>query len=159
MHVIGEGPATVEVPESPARPFRLRRFRGVRLSPQKVANPGTARAFARPYHHVARRLAEWQAQGYVHLDSEPALYLHEYSVHGMTIRGLVGGMDISTRAETIDERVVFPHEAVQVEQADELADRMHEMGLNPAPILLVHRGPATVRELQTEIMRREPDHE
>lgn len=159
MHVIGEGPATVEVPDSPARPFRLRRFRGVRLSPQKVANPGTARAFARPYHHVARRLAEWQAQGHVHLDHEPAIYLHEYSVHGMTIRGLVGGMDLSSRAETSDERVVFPHEAVQIEQADELADRMHEMGINPAPILLVHRGPATVRDLQAEIMRREPDHE
>lgn len=159
MHFNGEGHSGVEVPASPARPFRLRRFRGVRLSPQKVANPGTARAFARPYHHVARRLAEWQAEGYVELDNEPALYLHEYSVHGMTIRGLVGGMDLSSRATTTEERVVFPHEAVHAEQADELAARMHEMGLNPAPILLVHRGPATVRALQTEIMRLEPDHE
>ncbi|WP_162598751.1 DUF1015 family protein [Nocardioides gilvus] len=129
------------------------------MSPQKVANPATARAFARPYHHVARRLAEWQAEGYVQLDSEPALYLHEYSVHGMTIRGLVGGMDLSSRAATTEERVVFPHEAVHPEQADELADRMHEMGLNPAPILLVHRGPADVRALQAEIMRQVPDHE
>lgn len=159
MHVLGEGPTKGEVPASPARPFRLRRFRGIRLSPQKVANPGTARAFARPYHHVARRLAEWQAQGFVDLDSEPALYLHEYSVHGMTIRGLVGGMDLSSRAATTNERTVFPHEAVHPEQADELADRMHEMGLNPAPILLIHRGPAAVRELQTQIMAQVPDHE
>jgi uncharacterized protein (DUF1015 family) len=42
--------------------------------------------------------------------------------------------------------VVLPHEGVHAGQADELADRMEEMGLNPAPILLLHRGSAALRD-------------
>lgn len=158
MHENGEAPPLdVEIPASPARPVELRPFRGVRLSPQKVANPSTARAFARPYRDVASRLARWQDEGFVAVDLEPSLYLHEYSVHGMTIRGLVGGLQLSTRATTHEERCVFAHEAIHPEQADELAARMQEMGINPAPILLVHRGPAAVREAMHEVMRQEPD--
>ncbi|QCX27341.1 DUF1015 family protein [Nocardioides jishulii] len=159
MHENGDTPTPdVEIPASPAHPVELRPFRGVRLSPQKVANPSTARAFARPYRDVATRLSRWQDEGLVELDLEPALYLHEYSVHGMTIRGLVGGLQLSTRATHHDERSVFAHEAIHPEQADELAARMYEMGMNPGPILLVHRGPATVRALQRRVMERQPDH-
>src|SRR5690606_23329564 len=143
-------------PASPERPIALRPFRGVRLSPQKVANPGTARTFARPYRDVAKRLSQWQDDGYVDIDLEPALYLHEYTAHGMTIRGLVGGLELSSRASTHDGRAVFPHEAIHPEQADELAQRMHEMGINPAPILLVHRGPASIREVHRSVMGHPP---
>ena len=135
----------------------LRPFRGVRLSPQKVANPATARAFARPYRDVAKRLTQWKHDGLVDVDVEPALYLHEYTAMGMTIRGLVGGLELSTRATDQAGRAVFPHEAIHPAQADELAERMHEMGINPAPILLVHRGPASIRELQRAIMTTIPD--
>ena len=152
MHVHDEVAAQVEVPASPERPIALRPFRGVRLSPQKVANPATARAFARPYRDVAKRLSQWQRDGYVDIDLEPALYLHEYTAHGMTIRGLVGGLELSTRATSPSERAVFPHEAIHPEQADELAARMHEMGINPAPILLVHRGPESIRQAQKAVM-------
>lgn len=152
-------PQHVEVPASPARPVELKPFRGVRLSPQKVANPATARAFARPYRDVASRLSRWQEEGLVELDLTPALYLHEYALHGLTIRGLVGGLELSTRATTQDERTVFAHEAIHPEQADELAQRMHEMGINPAPILMVHRGPQAVRDVQAEVMSLAPEHE
>lgn len=159
MHENGEAPRpAVEIPASPAHPVELRPFRGVRLSPQKVANPATARAFARPYRDVAGRLSRWQAEGSVEIDLDPALYLHEYSVHGMTIRGLVGGLQLSTRASSNEQRSVFAHEAIHPEQADELAARMDEMGINPAPILLVHRGPASVREVQRQVMAQTPDH-
>lgn len=149
----------VEVPASPARPVELRPFRGVRLSPQKVANPATARAFSRPYRDVARRLVHWQDEGFVDLDVTPALYLHEYTVHQMTIRGLVGGLELSTRATDDDVRTVHAHEAIHPDQADELAERMQEMGINPAPIILVHHGPQAIRDVQAEIMAWAPEHD
>ena len=57
------------------------------------------------------------------------------------MRGLVGALDISHRASGPDDRAVLPHEGIHPVQADELADRMTELALNPAPILLVHRAP------------------
>ena len=158
MHAETGNPA-VEVAASPARPVKIFPFRGVRLSPQRIANPAIARAFARPYRDVAQRLLDWQAEGYVEIDTDPAFYLHEYSSHGMTIRGLVCTLDLSTRATGPDERSVFPHEGIHPEQADDLAERMHEMGLNPAPILMVHQGPADVRAAQAEVMARPPAHD
>lgn len=158
MHAETGNPA-VEVAASPAHPVRLFPFRGVRLSHQRIANPAIARAFARPYRDVAQRLLEWQSEGYVEIDADPAFYLHEYSSHGLTIRGLVCTLDLSTRASGPENRSVFPHEGIHPEQADDLAERMHEMGLNPAPILMVHQGPSEVREVQAEILSRPPAHD
>lgn len=155
-HVV-DGP--VEMVASPARPLGVRSFRGVRLAPQRIANPAMARAFARPYRDVAQRLLEWQAQGNVELDLTPAMYLHEYSQHGMTIRGLVCTVDLSTRATSTDDRSVYAHEGIHPEQADELAERMYEMGINPAPILLVHHGPDEIRGVQAQVMATPAQHE
>lgn len=118
-----------------------------------------ARAFARPYHEVAQRLLEWQAEGFVEVDHSPAFYLHEYTVTGMTIRGVVGTLDLSTRAADDTERTVHGHEGIHAEQTAELATRMHEMGVNPAPILLVHHGSATLRDLFDTVSSRTPDHD
>ena len=41
---------------------------------------------------------------------------------------------------------MLPHEGIHPAQADELADRMAEMAMNPAPILLMHRAPARLRD-------------
>jgi uncharacterized protein (DUF1015 family) len=108
---------------------------------------------------VAQRLGRWEQQGHVHRDPAPAVYLHEYASMGMTVRGLVGALDLSRRADRADQRVVYPHEGIHPVQAAELADRMTEMGMNPAPILLVHRGPAPVRELLGSVRGRAADHE
>lgn len=118
-----------------------------------------AKAFARPYHEVAHRLLEWQSEGYVEIDHSPALYLHEYTVTGMTIRGVVGTLDLSTRAKDEAHRAVFAHEGIHPAQADELAERMHEMGVNPAPILLVHHGSALVRQTLDSVSSRTPEHD
>ncbi|WP_114424577.1 DUF1015 family protein [Nocardioides houyundeii] len=147
------------VPPSPARPARLHPFRGLRLAPAKVADPSAARALARPYREVARRLASWQSEGLMELDDVPALYLHEYTVHGITIRGLVGALDLSTRATTLEDSAVLPHEDIHSAQAGDLASRMYEMGLDPAPILLVHRGPTQIRTLIRDTAATLPDHE
>jgi uncharacterized protein (DUF1015 family) len=149
----------VVAPPYVAGPFRLDPFRALMLSPSRVGDPASARAFARPYRDVARRLQRWEQQGHLRRDPEPAVYLHEYAAAGMTVRGLVGALNLSLRAHHPDERVVYPHEGVHPAQADELADRMTEMGMNPAPILLVHRGPAAVRELLGAEVARDADHE
>lgn len=117
------------------------------LAPARVGDPASARALARPYRDVATRLSTWIERGWAVRDTGPAIYLHEYSTEGMTIRGLVGALDVSARASSTAERAVWPHEAIHPEQASDLADRMEEMQLNPAPILLVHDGEADVREV------------
>ncbi|WP_436702340.1 DUF1015 family protein [Nocardioides sp. BYT-33-1] len=141
-----------------AGPLRLEPFPALMLTPARVGNPITGRAFARPYRDVSARLQRWQARGLVTADTEPALYLHEYSANGMTVRGLVGALDVSRRAARPEDRAVLPHEGIHPAQADELADRMDEMQLNPAPILLVHHGSRRLRALLAEIARRDPDH-
>jgi len=146
----------VVIPPYVGRPLRLAPFRGVRLSPRRIGDPASGRLFARPYRAVATRLTQWQERGQLRRDDEPALYLHEYTAAGLTVRGLVGALDISHRASGPEDRAVLPHEGIHPVQADELADRMTELALNPAPILLVHRAPAEVRAIVHAVMALAP---
>lgn len=148
----------VVTPPYLAGPLRLEPFRGLMLSPARVGDPASARLFARPYRDVTDRLLRWEEQGQLAHDDRPAVYLHEYTSGGLTVRGLVGALDVSRHAHRPGERVLFPHEGVHPVQADELADRMAEMEMNPAPILLVHRGPAAIRPLLSEVMTAPADH-
>jgi uncharacterized protein (DUF1015 family) len=146
-------------PPSVGRPLRLRPFRGWRLTAGRIGDPATARLFARPYRDVTERLARWESEHHLLRDAEPAVYVHEYTAGGLTVRGLVGALDISHRAATPDDRAVFPHEGIHPVQVAELADRMTRWELNPAPILLVHRGPVPVRELVERTLATAPDQE
>ncbi|HYH34372.1 MAG TPA: DUF1015 family protein [Nocardioides sp.] len=137
-------------------PLRLEPFRALMLSPRRVGDPASARAFARPYAAVPDRLRRWERAGHLTHDAEPALYVHEYTADGMTIRGLVGALDVARAAVDPAQRVVLPHEDVEPAQSAELAARMHQMQLNPAPILLVHRGPAEVRAVVHDVLGTEP---
>lgn len=130
-----------------AGPLRLAPFRAIRLAPTRVGDPASARLFSRPYRDAPDRMAQWERRGFLQHDDRPALWLHEYTASGMTVRGLVGALDLSHRTARPEERVVLPHEGVYPAQADDLADRMEALALNPAPILLVHRAPAAVRDL------------
>ncbi|WP_418062905.1 DUF1015 family protein [Pimelobacter simplex] len=149
---------TLVTPPYVAGPLRLEPFAALMLTPNRVGNPSTGRAFARPYKDVSARLLRWQARGFVRADQEPALYLHEYSSAGMTVRGLVGALDVSRRAARAEDRAILPHEGIHPAQADDLADRMEEMQLNPAPILLVHQGTAPLRDLLDKVATGEPAH-
>ena len=148
--------ATV-VPPYVAKPLQLLPFRAVMLSPERVGDPASARALARPYRDVAARLTEWISHGRAAEDSAPAIYLHEYTAGGLTVRGLVGALRMSRRADTLEDRAVWPHEAIHPEQAGELAERMWQMDLNPAPILLVHHGRPELRAMLGDIAQRSPD--
>jgi uncharacterized protein (DUF1015 family) len=142
-----------------AGPLQLTPFRALSLAPRRVGDPASARVFARPYRGVPHRLAVWQRRGLAIHDATPALYLHEYSESGLTIRGLVGCLDMSHRAQTVADCQIFPHEGVHPQQVDELAERMAEMRINPAPILLVHHGPPDIRELSRRIRESDPQRE
>lgn len=140
------------------KPFALHPFRALMLAASGIGDPASARAFARPYHGVVARLATWEAEGRLHRDDQPALYVHEYTADGITVRGLVGALELGRTSETCrdGEQAVFPHEGVHEQQVTELARRMGEMQINPAPILLVHRGPAGVRALLDRVTATEP---
>ena len=149
----------VVVPPAVGRPLRLLPFRGWRLTPGRIGDPATARLFARPYRDVAERLDRWREAGQLLEDHQPAVYVHEYTAAGLTVRGLVGALDISHRATSTDDRTVVPHEGIHPDQVSDLADRMSTWQLNPAPILLVHRGPRSVRELVDRALTNAPLHE
>ena len=149
----------VVAPPHVAGPLRLEPFRALMLSPARIGDPASSRAFARPYRDVAARLGRWERQGHISRDREPALYLHEYTAGGITIRGLVGALDVSQRAASALDRAILPHEGIYPGQADDLADRMAEMRLNPAPILLVHRATPTLRAALFDTASMSPDHE
>jgi uncharacterized protein (DUF1015 family) len=149
-------PGGVVPPPFVAGPLRLAPFRALRLPPTRVGDPGTLRQLNR-----SARAGDpsWREQAGVTQDGEPALYVHEYSDAGLTVRGLVGALDVSRRARAAAERAVFPHEGIRPVQADDLADRMAELAMNPAPILLVHRADAAVRAIVDEVVTATPDHE
>ncbi len=146
-----------DVPPYVAKPLELLAFRAMMLSPNRVGDPASARALARPYRDVAARLTTWIEQGRAIADTAPALYVHEYTAGGLTVRGLVGALGLANRSAARADRAVWPHEAIHPEQAGELADRMHQMDLNPAPILLVHHGEPELRELIATVTRSRPD--
>lgn len=154
MHTMDD--ATVVSPPHLGTPLRLLPFRGLALPPRRVGDPAAVGAVARPYRDAPARLALWERTGRVWRDSEPAIYLHEYVVEGMVVRGLVGALDLSHRSADPADRALLPHEGVHPGQVDQLARRMRRMALNPAPILLVHRGPAEVRNLLDAAAAREP---
>jgi uncharacterized protein (DUF1015 family) len=150
---VPEAPATAHV----ANPLRLHPFRGVTLAPSRLGVPGVTRLLARPYREVGERLAAWQQAGWLIHDGEPALYLHEYTTNGITLRGLVGALDLATRATGLADRGVFPHEAAHREQVAEMSGRMAEIGVNPAPILLVQHHPPKLRALLGQVRHDVPD--
>ena len=116
--------------------------------PRRIGDPASARAFARPYRGVA---AAPRAVAASAASSTATTSRRSTSTSTPTRRPHRPRPGRRPRPRAArparDEAPVFPHEGVHPAQADELADRMAQMALNPAPILLVHRGPAAVREL------------
>lgn len=113
-------------------PLVLSPFRARRLDLARVAGaPGQADK------SVSGRLVDGSG---VVLDDAPGLYVHEYRIGGRRVRGLVGLLDLGLGSLTDADRgdaAVIPHEAVEPDRVDRLAARMADLGLDPAPILLL----------------------
>jgi len=146
----------VVVPPHVARPLRLLPFRALMLPPSRGPRGTVERALARPGARVEELLARWAAEGRLTHDDTPGLYLHEYTTAGITVRGLVGALDVSRRAHDPDEQAVLPHEGVHCDQVEQLAERMDHMEVDPAPILLVHRGSPDLRALLATVRQTAP---
>ncbi|GAA4693165.1 DUF1015 family protein [Nocardioides nanhaiensis] len=149
---------SVVTPPYTAGPLTLEPFRALTLAPHRIGDPASARTFARPYREVPARLARWEAQRQLRREPEPAVYLHEYTAGGITVRGLVGLVDLTRRAGRLEERAIFPHEGIYPDQADDLAARLELMRINPAPILLVHRAEDDLRSLVQQVAAGRPAH-
>ena len=151
---------------SQRRPFVLAPFRGLRFDADHVGDLGTvisppydvldadtvrdlesanrrnivrlilSRRFERPYLAVRKRLRNWRTKSYLRADDEPALYLYQYTVDDVTVRGLIGV--VALRDES--ERVILPHEDVMPGPVDDRMVLMRTTETNLEPILLVHEG-------------------
>ena len=131
-----------------AGPLRLAPFRALRLADSRIADPASARTLARPYHDVQQRLRTWEQRGLlVHDHDAGALPPRVHGQRDHRARARRSASTSRTARHRLDQRAILPHEGIYPAQADDLADRMEEMGINPAPILLVQRSPAPLREL------------
>ncbi len=167
---------------TPRRPLLLRPFRGLRYDPSTVGDLGTvisppydvldaetvrdleaanrrnivrlilSRRFEKPYRAVRSRLQSWRDKGYLAADDAPALYVYEYVVDGVTVRGLIGV--VALREE--GERVVLPHEDTMAGPVDDRTVLMRTTETNLEPILLVHEGSETLRTLIADATSRTP---
>jgi uncharacterized protein (DUF1015 family) len=164
------------------RPLTLRPFRGLRFAPETVGDLGTvisppydvldaetvrdleaanrrnivrlilSRRFERPYLAVRDRLQKWREKSYLRADPEPAVYLYDYTVDGITVRGLIGVVGL--RRE--EERVILPHEDVMEGPVEDRMVLMRTTETNLEPILLVHEGTTRLRGLISEAAAGEP---
>jgi uncharacterized protein (DUF1015 family) len=119
----------------------LHPFRALRLRDTFIGAPVANRVFARPYRSVPGRLRDWRRQRHLQVDRRAGLYVHEYTSAGVSVRGIVATLELGPA-----HGAVLPHEDVHPRQVEQLARRMREMQLNPAPILLMHRGGPTLRD-------------
>jgi uncharacterized protein (DUF1015 family) len=111
-----------------------------------------SRRFERPYLAVRRRLETWREEKCLLPDPDPGLYLYQYTVGGVTVRGLIGLVEL--REESAG--VVLPHEDVMPGPVDDRRVLMRTTGTNPEPILLVHEGSHRLHELLEQVTRRTP---
>ncbi len=170
------------MPADRRTPLVLSPFRGLRFDPSVVGDLGSvvsppydvldaetvrdleagnqhnivrlilARTYERPYRAVRRRLEAWREDGCLVPDPEPTLYVYQYTVDRVTVRGLIGL--VALRDE--DEGVVLPHEDVMPGPVDDRAVLMRTTATNPEPILLVHHGTAGLRDLLDLVTGRVP---
>lgn len=139
-----------------AGPLRLAPFAATRLSAARVGDPASARLLARPHRAVPERIRRWRRLGNLVQDRQSAIYVHEYTSQGLTVRAVVALAAISPTTTDTRAACILPHEDVAPQQADDLAARMRAMRVNPAPIQLLHHGSQTTRTLVRGVVDQVP---
>jgi len=176
------GHETQDEPPQDRRPFVLAPFRGLRYDAERVGDLGTvisppydvldadtvrdleaanrrnivrlilSRRFERPYLAVRKRLQQWRDKSYLRADEVPALYLYQYTVDEVTVRGLIGLVGLREESE----RVILPHEDVMPAPVEDRTVLMRTTETNLEPILLVHAGTDALRAVLTRTAESEP---
>ncbi|MCZ7413528.1 MULTISPECIES: DUF1015 domain-containing protein [unclassified Streptomyces] len=91
------------------------------------------------HRKAAQTLRDWEAQGILTRDEQPALYVYEQR-NGETLqRGLIGALRLSPA----EEGVVLPHEDVMPQVVEDRLALMRETAANLDPLLLSYRGNGT----------------
>ncbi|HEX6876495.1 MAG TPA: DUF1015 domain-containing protein [Nocardioidaceae bacterium] len=121
-------------------------------NPRNIVRLILSRHYERPYLAVRKRLERWRDEGSLVPDPDPALYLYQYTVEGVTVRGLIGLVGLRDPGE----RVILPHEDVMPGPVEDRSVLMRTTGTNLEPILLVHEGSAPLRELLEKASLRAP---
>lgn len=116
-------------------------------NPRNIVRLILSRRYERPYLAVRDRLEKWRAQGCLVPDAEPALYLYQYTVDGVTVRGIIGLVGLREESQG----VVLPHEDVMPAPVDDRAVLMRTTRTNPEPILLVHEGTPRLHQILAEV--------
>jgi uncharacterized protein (DUF1015 family) len=111
-----------------------------------------SRHFERSYLAVRKRLERWRAEGTLVPDPEPSLYLYQYTVGAVTVRGLIGLVGLRDDSE----QVILPHEDVMPAPVEDRCALMRTTGTNLEPILLVHQGTPVLRNMLAEVGRTLP---
>ena len=88
------------------------------------------------YEQAARLLSEWLADGVLHRDEMPAIYVYEQAAAGMLQRGLLAAVELRNP----EARVVLPHEDVMPGPVADRLELMRATSANLEPILLVYDG-------------------
>jgi uncharacterized protein (DUF1015 family) len=91
------------------------------------------------YDDAARLLRDWQAEGILVPDPEPALYVYEQSLPGGPVlqRGLIGALQLAP----LGAGPVLPHEDVIPGPVAGRRQLMEATGANLEPIFLLYDGP------------------
>ncbi|MFI8105765.1 DUF1015 domain-containing protein [Streptomyces sp. NPDC086023] len=85
---------------------------------------------------AARTLADWLAEGVLHADPEPALYVYEQRRDGLVQRGVIGALALSPA----EAGIVLPHEDVMPHVVTDRAGLMRATSANLEPLLLTYPG-------------------
>ncbi|MFD3329097.1 DUF1015 family protein [Streptomyces sp. NPDC058701] len=85
---------------------------------------------------AARTLHDWLAEGVLHADPEPALYVYEQRRAGLLQRGIIGALALSDA----EAGIVLPHEDVMPDVVTDRAGLMRATSANLEPLLLTYRG-------------------
>ena len=141
-------------PRRRGRPVPARAVPRHRCSrPHRVGDPASARAFARPYRDVAERLAPLGAAG-------PPAPRRPSRRSTCTSTPRAGSPSAASSApwtsrggpRTPTTGSCCPTRASTPRRPTSSPTGWREMELNPAPILLVHRGPSRVRALVHDVL-------
>ncbi|MFE2430043.1 DUF1015 family protein [Streptomyces sp. NPDC059373] len=95
------------------------------------------------HRQAAWALFQWQEEGVLAADREPALYVYEQRDGDLVQRGLIGALRL-TRPE---ERVVLPHEDVMPGPVADRASLMRATAANLEPLLLTYEGGGAAAEI------------
>ena len=87
------------------------------------------------YAHAAELLQQWQRDGVLQRDDEPAVYVVEQRFEGRTRRGLLANV-------RIEPGRIHPHERTHPEAIDDRLDLTRATRANLSPVFLVHEGDA-----------------